>query len=196
MTIKRTKTPPRKQRCDGRENRERILAVAREAFTKAGANASLDEIAKQAGVGPGTLYRHFSSREDLLKAVYNSVVERMATAGQEFAATLPPVEALRAWMMLFVDFIAEKQIIAPVVNALVDNPQKLIEASYGQIWGTIRVLVKRAIKSGDIRKDLDALDLLRALVGVANIASTPDWQPSARRLVDILILGSRPISGK
>jgi AcrR family transcriptional regulator len=193
MATKRSESTQRKQRSDGQQNRERILAMAKEAFTKSGANASLDDIAKRAGVGPGTLYRHFSSREELLKAVYNDVVEKMAKAGQDFAETLPPVEALRAWMMLFVDFIAEKQIIAPVLNALVENPQKLIEASYGKIWGTVRALVKRAIKSGDIRKDLDAIDLLRALVGVAHIATTPDWQQSARRLVDILILGSRPI---
>jgi AcrR family transcriptional regulator len=193
MATKRSESTQRKQRSDGQQNRERILAMAKEAFTKSGANASLDDIAKRAGVGPGTLYRHFSSREELLKAVYNDVVEKMAKAGQDFAETLPPVEALRAWMMLFVDFIAEKQIIAPVLNALVENPQKLIEASYGKIWGTVRALVKRAIKSGDIRKDLDAIDLLRALVGVAHIATTPDWQQSARRLVDILILGSRPV---
>jgi AcrR family transcriptional regulator len=193
MSSKRPESTERKQRSDGLQNRERILAVAKEAFAKSGANASLEDIAKRAGVGPGTLYRHFPTREELLKAVYNAVVERMARAGQEFAETLPPVEALRAWMMLFVDFIAEKQIIAPVLNALVEDPQKLIEASYGQIQKTIRALVKRTVESGDTRKDLDPMDLLRALVGVANVASCSDWQQSARRLVDILILGSRPV---
>jgi AcrR family transcriptional regulator len=193
MTAKRSPSIERKQRSDAQQNRERILAVARKAFTKSGANASLEDVAKQAGVGIGTLYRHFSSREELLKAVYNDVTEKLAQAGQEFAKTLPPVEALRAWMMLFVDFIAEKQIIAPALNALVDDPRKLIEASYSQTWETVRALVKRAIKSGDIREDLDAIDLLRALVGVANIATTPDWKKSARKLVDILILGSRPV---
>ena len=193
MSLKSPGSNARKQRSDSLQNRERILAAARAAFTKSGANASLEEIAKQAGVGPGTLYRHFPSREELLKAVYTAVVEKMARAGQEFAETLPPVEALRAWMMLFVDFIAEKQIIAPALNALIENPQKLIEASYGLIQGTFRAMVKRAIKSGDIRRDLDAIDLLRALVGVANVATSPDWQQSARRLVDILILGSRPV---
>jgi AcrR family transcriptional regulator len=193
MTAKRSPSIERKQRSDAQQNRERILAVARKAFTKSGANASLEDVAKQAGVGIGTLYRHFSSREELLKAVYYDVTEKLAKAGQEFAETLPPVEALRAWMMLFVDFIAEKQIIAPALNALVDDPQKLIEASYSQTWATVRALVERAIKSGDIREDLDAIDLLRALVGVANIATTPDWKKSARKLVDILILGSRPV---
>jgi AcrR family transcriptional regulator len=193
MSPKPPEFSERKQRCDAQQNRGRILAVAKEAFTKSGANASLEDIAKQAGVGPGTLYRHFSSREELLKAVYNAAVEKMAQAGQQFSETLPPVEALRAWMMLFVDYIAEKQLIAPALNALVDDPKKLFEASYAQIWEAIRALVKRAIKSGDIREDLDAIDLLRALVGVANVATSPDWQQSARRLVDILILGSRPV---
>lgn len=182
----------RKPRTDARHNRERILVAAREAFTRLGALASLDDIAKQAGVGPGTLYRHFPSREELLKAVYESEVEKLARAARGFEETLRPVEALRAWMMLFVDFIAEKQLIAPALNALVEDPQQLYEASSVHTWGAIRALVKRAIESGDIREDLDAIDLLRALIGVANIASSPDWQQSARRLVDILILGSRP----
>jgi hypothetical protein len=95
-------------------------------------------------------------------------------------------------MLLFVDHIAAKQIIAPALNALVGDPKKVFEASYTQIWEAIRALVKRAIKSGDIRKDLDPIDLLRALIGVANVATSPDWQQSAKRLVDILIAGSRP----
>jgi hypothetical protein len=93
---------------------------------------------------------------------------------------------------LFVDGIATKQLIAPAVNTLVGDPKKVFEASYAQVQGALRALVKRAIRSGDIRKDLDPLDLLRALVGVANVATSPDWQQSARRLVDILISGSRP----
>ena len=96
-------------------------------------------------------------------------------------------------MLWFVDYIAAKQIIAPALNALVRDPKKVFEASYAQVWDAIRALVKRAIKSGDIRKDLDAIDLLRALIGVANMATGPDWQPSAKRLVDILVAGSRPI---
>jgi AcrR family transcriptional regulator len=166
--------------------------VAKQAFSQFGASASLDEIAKAAGVGPGTLYRHFPTREDLLEAVYRTEVEKLAAAEQKFAETLPPAEALRAWMLLFVDYIAAKQIIAPVLNALVGDPKKVFEASYSQIWEAIRALVKRAIKSGDVRKDLDPIDLLRALIGVANVATSPDWRQSARRLVEILILGARP----
>jgi hypothetical protein len=103
------------------------------------------------------------------------------------------MEALRAWMLLFIDYIAAKKIIAPALNALVGDPKIVFEASYALIWEAIRALVKRAVKSGDIRKDLDPIDLLRALIGVSNVSSSPDWQQSARRLVDILITGSRPI---
>jgi hypothetical protein len=106
---------------------------------------------------------------------------------------MPPIEALRAWMLLFVDHIATKQIIAPALNTFVGGPSKLYEASRAQITGAIHALVKRAIESGDIRRDLDPFDLLRALVGVSNVASSPDWRQSARRLVDILIIGSRSI---
>jgi hypothetical protein len=120
-------------------------------------------------------------------------MERLAAAEQRFAETMPPIEALRAWLLLFVDSIATKQIIAPALNALVGDPKKIFEASYAQVHDALRTLVKRAVKNGDIRKDLDPIDLLRALVGVANVASTPDWQPSAKRLVDILITGSQPI---
>jgi len=105
---------------------------------------------------------------------------------------MPPIEALRAWLLLFVDAIETKQIIAAALNSLIGDPKKVFAASYAQIHEALRALVKRAIKSGDIRKDLDPIDLLRALVGVANVASGPDWQQSAKRLVDILILGSRP----
>jgi len=193
MVMKRSQPAGRKPRADAQQNRERILEAAKEAFKRSGATTSLDDIAKQAGVGPGTLYRHFPTREELLTAVYRTEVEKLAAAEQKFAENLPPVEALRAWMLLFVDYIAAKQIIAPALNALVGDPKKIFEASYAQIWEAIRTLVRRAIESGDIREDLDPIDLLRALIGVANIATSPDWQQSARRLVDILIMGSRPI---
>jgi AcrR family transcriptional regulator len=193
MATKSKKTAPRKPRADAQLNRERILEVAKEAFTRSGANASLDDIAKEAGVGPGTLYRHFPTRGALLEAVYKTEVERLAAAERKFAETMSPVEALRAWMLLFVDYIAAKHIIAPALNTLVGGPSKLYEGSRAQVQGAIDALVKRAIQSGDIRKDLEPFDLLRALIGVSNVASTPDWKQSARRLVDILITGSRPI---
>jgi len=184
---------PRKPRADAQQNRERILEIAKEAFTRSGANASLDDIAKEAGVGAGTLYRHFPTRDTLIEAVYRTEVEKLAAAEKKFSENLPPIEALRAWMLLFVDYIATKQIIGPALNSLVGGPSKLYESSRIQIQGAIDSLVKRTIKSGDIRRDLEPFDLLRALIGVSHVASGPDWQQSARRLVDILITGSRPI---
>ncbi len=183
----------RKPRTDAARNRERILEVAKQAFTRSGANASLDDIAKEAGVGAGTLYRHFPTRDALIEAVYRTEVERLAAAERKFSETMPPVQALRAWMLLFIDYIAAKQIIAPALNTFVGGPSKLYEGSRAQIQGAIDGLVKRAIESGDIRKDLEPFDLLRALIGVSNVSSSPDWQQSARRLVDILITGSRPL---
>jgi AcrR family transcriptional regulator len=193
MTRKRSQPAQRKPRTDAQRNRGRILEVAKEAFARSGANTSLDDVARQAGVGAGTLYRHFPTRDALLEAVYHSEVAKLAAAERELSEKLPSVEALRAWMLLFVDYIAEKHIIAPALNTIVGGPSKLYESSRAQITGAIEALVKRAINSGDIRKDLDAFDLLRALIGVSNVASAPDWQQSAKRLVDILILGSRPI---
>ena len=193
MTTRAPEFTDRKPRADAQRNRERILEAAKQEFTRSGAAASLEEIAKKADVGPGTLYRHFPTREDLLVAVYRSEMEKLAAAARTLADTLPPVEALRAWLLLFVDVVETKQIIAPVLNTLVGDPKKVFEASYALIHEALRALVKRAIKSGDIRKDLDPIDLLRALVGVANVATSPDWQQSARRLVEILILGARPL---
>ena len=193
MPKKRCQSAQRKPRTDAQRNRERILEVAKEAFARSGASTSLDDIGKQAGVGAGTLYRHFPTRDTLLEAVYRTEVEKLAAAERKLAQDLPPIEALRAWMLLFVDYIATKQIIAPALNTLVGGPSKVYEASRAQITGAIRALVERVIENGDIRRDLDPLDLLRALIGVSNVASSPDWQQSARRLVDILITGSRPI---
>jgi AcrR family transcriptional regulator len=196
MPKKRSQPAQRKPRMDAQRNRERILKVAKDAFARSGAGTSLDDIAKQAGVGAGTLYRHFPARDALLEAVYRTEVEKLAAAEQKLAQDLSPIQALRAWMLLFVDYIATKQIIAPALNTLVGGPSKVYEASGAQITRAIRALVERAIESGDIRRDLDPLDLLRALIGVSNVACGPDWQQSARRLVDILITGSRPVKIK
>jgi AcrR family transcriptional regulator len=189
---KKVENTGRKPRADAQRNRERILKVAKLAFTRTGADISLDDVARQSGVGPGTLYRHFPTRGALLEAVYRSEVARLAAAQQDFSRTMAPVDAMRAWMLLFVDYIATKQLIAPALNTLIEGPAKLFEHSRTQITGAINTLVKRAVESGDIRRDLDPLDLLRALVGVSNVSSVPDWPESARRLVQILIAGSRP----
>jgi AcrR family transcriptional regulator len=170
------------------------VEIAKRAFTRSGANISLDDVAPQARIGAGTLYRHFPTRDSLLEAVYRTEVETLAAAEREFAESMSPVEALRAWMLLFVDYIATKQPIAPALNNIVGGPSKLFESTGTQVKGAINGLVKRAIENGDIRPDLDPLALLRALIGVSHVASGPDWAESAKRLVHILILGSRLIA--
>jgi AcrR family transcriptional regulator len=190
MPVKQTKPVPRKPRADAQRNRDRILQVAKKAFTRHGADASLDDIAKAARVGPGTLYRNFPNRQALLEAVYASGVEELVEAERKFAQALTHIEALRAWLLLFVDYIAAKQIIAPALKNL--GPSKVYESSGAKITQTIQALVERAIQSGDLRPDLDPIDLLRALFGVSTLSPNSDWPQSARRLVDILILGSRP----
>src|SRR6201996_2390322 len=191
MATKRSKPAPRRPRADAQRNRERILEVAKEAFTEHGAGVSLDEVARQAEVGAGTLYRHFPTREALLEEVYRAEVEKLAAAEREFTRTMPPVEALRAWMLLFVDYIAAKQIIAPALYALLGASPKVFQSTGGLVTGAIEALVANAVASGEIRADVNAMDLLRAVYGVSSVASAPDWPQSAKRLVDILIQGSR-----
>ena len=182
----------RKPRTDALRNRARILEVAKGAFTRHGAATSLDDIAKQAGVGAGTLYRHFPTRDALIEAVYRSEVEKLAAAAHGFAAAMSPIEALRAWLLLFIDYVAAKHIIAPALNSVAGGPSRLYEGSRSLVQGAIEELVKRAKKNGDLRRDIDASDLLRAVIGVSYVSSGGDWQQSARRLVDVLIAGSRP----
>lgn len=194
MVKKNSQAAQRKPRSDAQRNRERILEAAKSAFTRHGAEASLDDIARQADVGPGTLYRHFPTRDALIEAVYHSEVEKLAASARAFAASLPPLAALRAWMLLFVDYIAAKHIIAPALNSVGGGPTRLYESSRGLIHAAMDELVKRAKRSGDLRKNVDASDLLRAVIGVSYVSFGEDWQQSARRLVDILIAGSRPTS--
>jgi AcrR family transcriptional regulator len=183
--------PARKPRADAQRNRERILEVAKGVFTRDGAAASLDEIARQAGIGPGTLYRHFPARDTLIEAVYRNEVEKLAAAEQRFAATMPPLEALRAWMLLFIDHVAGKMLIIPAMNTVAGGSMRLIEGSRSLIHTAFATSVKRAIASGDLRSDTNPDDFERAMVGIFHTMAFPGWEASARRLADILIAGSR-----
>ena len=187
------KKPERKLRTDAARNRERLLEAAKEAFTVSGAEASLEDIARRAEVGAGTLYRHFPTRDALIEAVYHSEVEKLAAAAQRYAAEMAPVEALRAWMLLFVDYIAAKHIIAPALNSVGGGPARLYEGSRGQVLGAIEGLLKRAVKRGEIRRDVEAQDFMGPLVGLAHFAPGPEWKRSAKRLVELLIAGARSV---
>lgn len=183
--------PARKPRADAQRNRERILEVAKKVFARDGAAASLDDIARQAGIGPGTLYRHFPARDTLIEAVYRNEVEKLAAAEQRFADRLPPLEALRAWMLLFIDHVSEKRLIIPAMDTVAGGSMRLIEGARSLIHTAFVASVRRAIASGDLRSDTEPDDFVRALVGIFHTTAFPGWEPSARRLVDILIAGSR-----
>src|ERR1700740_550983 len=192
--MKKPTTPKRdrKPRSDAQRNRERILEVAKQVFTRRGADASMGEIARRAKVGPGTLYRHFATRDDLLATVYITEVEKLAAAQKKLSAELPPIEALRAWLLVFIDYIAAKKIIAPALNAMAGGPSRVFHQSNRLMEGAADALANCAVASGDLRPDVDPMDMLRAIYGISSAGSTDDWQPKARRFVDILIQGSRP----
>lgn len=177
----------RKPRSDAQRNRELIIQVAKEAFTENGAGTSLDDIAKKAGVGPGTLYRHFPTREALLEAVYRTDVESLAEAADRLNEDLPPMEALRAWLDLFIDHLATKKVIAAALNGSV------FEENASKIAGAVGSIYARAALAGEIRADIVPSDHLRAIVGVTFFGKSEEWRDSATRLVDILLLGSRPL---
>jgi AcrR family transcriptional regulator len=182
--------PARKPRADAKRNRERILETAKDAFTRDGASASLDDIARRSGVGNATLYRHFPTRDELIEAVYRNEVERLAAAEQRFATTMPPIEGLRAWMLLFIDHVSQKKLIIAAMDTVPGGSMRLMEGSRSLIHSAFVASVQRAIASGDLRADTDPDDFVRALVGIFHTAAIPGWEQSARRLVDILIAGS------
>jgi AcrR family transcriptional regulator len=186
----------RKPRADAQRNRDGLLEAAKAAFAEAGPEASLDEIARRARVGIGTLYRHFPTRDAIVEAVYRREVQQLADAAPRLADSLPPVEALRAWMRLFIDYIAAKKVITPALKSLVGGGSALYADSGARITDAISLLVERARASGDIRTDADSADLLRALIGFAYVNSAPDWEASALRVIDLLIDGLRSEGGE
>jgi len=187
----RPAAPARKPRADSARNRQLLIDAAKAGFTDVGLNVSLEEIARRAGVGIGTLYRHFPTREAVVEAVYRREVEQLAKAVPQLLETSPAGEALHQWMHLFVDYIATKRIIAPSLAAAAGRTSALHATSVELITGAISTLVKRAIASGDVRKDIDPSDLLRAMVGVSYGNPDAGWEASARRLIDLLMDGLR-----
>lgn len=186
------KVAARKPRADAQRNRERILEVAKQVFTRRGGDASMDEIAKLAKIGPGTLYRHFPKRDDLLATVYITEVEKLAEAQRKLSAELSPIEALRAWLLVFIDYIAAKKIIVPALNAMAGGPSRVYQKTTRIMEEAAKELANKAVASGDLRPDIDPLDMLRAIYGVSSAGSADEWPAKARKFVDILIQGSRP----
>ena len=181
----------RKPRSDSLRNRERLMAAAKSAFTERGANVALEDIARAAGVGIGTLYRHFASREALLAAVYSREVAQLAAAADALLARLPAGEAFEAWLHQMVDYMATKRVIAPALQAA-PGAGSTLNAAGPAIGQALSRLADAAIAAGEIRADLEQDDLIRLLGGLSLGYDRPDWAASARRLIGVVMAGLKP----
>jgi len=195
-TAKMKKTRPlegtkRKPRADAARNRERVLAAAKEVFSAGGAEASLEAVARAAGVGIGTLYRHFPTREALFEAVYRREVQQLADLAEQLKQATPPIEALRQWMRSNVRFVATKKGMSAALALAAYKNSELFSYSFDRLTRASGGLLDRAIAAGEIRDDISPEDLLRALVGMCYMHDQPGWQKSVLRLVDVFIDGLR-----
>ncbi len=181
----------RPMRADARRNHDRLVEVASEAFARDGVDASLEEIARQAGVGIGTLYRHFPSRDALLETVFRRNVDQLTDSAEELLAELPPEEALAEWMQRFIAYVASKKGLAAHLKSVLSADSELFAYSHGRMNAAILRLVTAAAESGGIRRDADPDDLLRALSGVCLMNDAPGWQDQACRISGLLMDGLR-----
>jgi AcrR family transcriptional regulator len=179
----------RKPRADAARNRELLLATAKRVFAAKGNAASLDEIARAAGLGIGTLYRHFPTRDALVEQVYRHETMQLAEAARQLAATQTPAEALRQWLCLFVDYFSTKQTMVAALSAASGGPATLFAFSSAILISTVTSLAERAALSGEIVLSVEPTDLLRAISGIANLNAGPGWEQNAKKLVDIILSG-------
>jgi len=193
--IDNLQAPPsqaRALRADAQRNIERLIAAAREAFAADGANAPLDDIAKAAGVGSGTLYRHFPTRLALVEAVYRDSVERLCAEGERLTAAEPPAEALRDWLRGFVTVVSEKRGLAAALSDE-GRASSLFAECHGMIDATGSTLLDRAKDAGAIRADVPLGDILKMAKAFALAAETsPEGPALAERLLALSMDGLRP----
>jgi AcrR family transcriptional regulator len=183
-------------RADARRNRERLLEVAGRAFSETGTDASLEAIAKDAGVGIGTLYRHFPTREALVEAAYRNELARVCDSVTELLAQLPPDQAMRRWMDLFIDYLATKQGMADALKAVIaSGDEDLFAESLDRISTAISTLLHAGAEVGVLRSDVDPLDVGFSLGGVLLITSDKGLRDRAGRMLDLLLDGLRYRSG-
>jgi AcrR family transcriptional regulator len=178
-------------RADARRNRERLLEAATEAFRRDGANASLEEIARQAGVGVGTLYRHFPNREALMEAIFRRDVTALADGADELLASLPPDEALAEFMQRFVGYVATKRGLATHLKAVMSHDAELFTYAQSRMNEAAAKLVRAAATQDLIRDDVDPDDVLRGLSGICLASDAPGWEDQACRISRLLMDGLR-----
>src|SRR5450755_4316384 len=181
----------RRPRADAVRNRERVLEAAKIVFNAGGPDASLEAVAKRAGVGIGTLYRHFPTREALFEAVYRREVQQLTELAEQLKSEAEPVDALRRWMRSNVEFIATKKGMLAALALVVHGSSELYAHSFERLTKAVRALLERAVAAGEIRADISPEDLLRALIGMCYIHDQPGWQTSVLRLLDVFIDGLR-----
>jgi AcrR family transcriptional regulator len=182
----------RKPRADAVRNRERVLEAAKTVFSAGGPDASLEAVARRAGVGIGTLYRHFPTREALFEAVYRREVEQLGELSEQLKNEPQPVEALRQWLRSTVEFVATKKgMTAALALVAHGKTSELTAFSFERLTRAVGALLDRAVAAGEIRTDVSPEDLLRALIGMCYLHDQPGWQESVIRLLDVFIDGLR-----
>ncbi|KAA2235660.1 TetR/AcrR family transcriptional regulator [Salinarimonas soli] len=179
----------RRPRADALRNRERILEAAKAVFSAGGPDASLEAVAREAGVGIGTLYRHFPTREALFEAVYRREVQQLADLADQLKVDAEPCEALRRWLRANVEFVATKKGMVAALALAVDKRSDLTALSFERLTEAVGGLLERAAQAGEIRSDIGPEDVLRALIGMCYLHDKPGWQTSVLRLVDVFVDG-------
>jgi AcrR family transcriptional regulator len=181
----------RRPRADAVRNRERVLEAAKAVFSAGGPDASLEAVAKRAGVGIGTLYRHFPTREALFEAVYRREVQQLVELAEALKSEAAPVDALRRWLRSNVEFVATKKGMSAALALAVHGSSELSAFTFDRLTNAVGALLDRAVAAGEIRADISPEDLLRALVGMCYMHDQPGWQKSVLRLVDVFVDGLR-----
>jgi len=181
----------RKPRADSVRNRERVLEAAKAVFSAGGSDASLEAVAKRAGVGIGTLYRHFPTREALFEAVYRREVEQLSEFAEQLKSAPEPIDALRRWLRANVELVATKKGMIAALALAVQTSSELYAYSFDRLTKAVGTLLHRAVAAGEIRADVSAEDLLRALIGMCYLHEQPGWQSTVLRLMDVFIDGLR-----
>src|SRR6204780_2113065 len=179
----------RKPRADAIRNRERVLEAAKAVFSAGGPDASLEAVARRAGVGIGTLYRHFPTRESLFEAVYRREVQQLGELAEQLKSEAAPTEALRRWLRSNVEFVATKKGMSAALALAVHRSSELSAYSFARLTEAVGALLDRAIAAGEIRADISPEDVLRALVGMCYMHDQPGWQASVLRLVEVFVDG-------
>jgi AcrR family transcriptional regulator len=185
----------RRPRADAVRNRERVLEAAKAVFSAGGPDASLEAVARRAGVGIGTLYRHFPTREALFEAVYRREVQQLGDLAEQLKSEAAPVDALRRWLRSNVEFVATKKGMSAALALAVHGSSELYAYTFDRLTKAVGALVDRAVAAGEIRADISPEDVLRALVGMCYIHDQPGWQKSVLRLVDVFVDGLRVQTG-